>query len=340
MTDSAWQDLIDAAREVLIALVTIPVNSGEKFYVVYLASFLGLAYLSYRRYYRHRTRRNFLGFVFPRRIYLHPSAKVDYWVFLINVVTSPLFLVAAGLQAFVSTAVAAWLIGINDGQPLVTGDWGYVTFACFILGYTLVADLSVYVIHRFHHQVDLFWPIHALHHSAEVLTPVTLFRKHPVWNVLSSSLQALFTGLFQGVFLFVIFGNPGVEILFGLNSIYMLYNFFGANLRHSHIWLSWGDGRIGQAMSHLFISPAMHQIHHDPKRMHKNYGEVFAIWDWMFGSLYVPRTYEQFDIGLGEEKNPHRSVWAAYWQPVAAFGQNAWRLMSRGRHPRQTVSDD
>ena len=101
-----------------------------------------------------------------------------------------------------------------------------------------------------------------------------------------------------------------MEILFGLNTIYVLYNFFGANLRHSHIWLSWG-----KPLSYIFISPAMHQIHHDPTRMRKNYGEVFAIWDWLFGTLYIPTKRENFVIGLGEP-NPHDTIWRAYYLPL------------------------
>ena len=196
----------------------------------------------------------------------------------------------------------------------MVGDWSVATYAVFIIGFTLVADFSVYVIHRFHHRSSLFWPIHALHHSAEVLTPVTLFRKHPLWNLMAHSLNMTLTGIFQGVFVFVFYGVPSVEILFGLNTVYILYNFFGANLRHSHIWLSFGPW-----LSRIFISPAMHQVHHDPKRMHLNYGEMFAIWDWMFGSLYVPEKPETFDVGLGEDGNPHRTLARAYWVPVVEF---------------------
>jgi sterol desaturase/sphingolipid hydroxylase (fatty acid hydroxylase superfamily) len=298
-------------EDVGTVLIRMPLEISEKFYFVYVITFIGLAYFSYRRYYKHRTRRNFWQFLFPSSIYLARSARVDYAVFLINILLSPLLLVGAGLQALISTEIAAGLVGLNSDQAVMVGDWGVATYAVFILGYTLVADFSVYLIHRLHHANSVLWPLHSLHHSAQVMTPVTLFRKHPVWNVLSNLLNLTMTGLFQGVFVFVFFGNPGVEILFGLNTVYIVYNFFGANLRHSHVWLSWG-----KPLSYFFISPAMHQIHHDPKRMHKNYGEMFAIWDWMFGTLYVPQSYEQFEIGLGDEGNPHDTVMRAYTVPI------------------------
>lgn len=259
--------------------------------------------------------------MFPRSIYLHKSARVDYSIFLINLFISPLLLVGAGLQAWLSTQIGAVLVDLNGDSAVFVGSWSTTTYLVFILGYTLAADLSVYVIHRFHHQSDIFWPLHALHHSAEVLTPVTLFRKHPVWNVLAHLLSLTFTGVFQGIFVFFFFGGPSFEVLFGINTVYVLYNFFGANLRHSHVWLSWG-----KPLSYLFISPAMHQIHHDPERMQKNYGEVFAVWDWMFGSLYIPDHFEEFEIGLGKGAlNPHNSLAKAYTVPLV----EAWQQLAK-----------
>ena len=308
---AGWSRLTAHLSEVADVLASTPLNPGEKFFFAYLLSFVALAFLSYRLYYSKRSG-GFLGFLFPKRIYLHPSARVDYGIYLINLLTSPLFLVSAGLQAWVSVKVGSVLLGFNGGEALVVGQWSAATYALFILGYTLIADLSVYLVHRFHHWSSVFWPLHALHHSAEVLTPVTLFRKHPLWNVSARAVHLTFTGLFQGLFLFVFFGNPGFELLFGLNTAYVLYNFFGANLRHSHVWLSWG-----KPLSYLFISPAMHQIHHDPERMNRNYGEVFAIWDWLFGTLYIPAGREEFSVGLGEEQgNPHGSLAKAYFVPV------------------------
>ena len=318
------QEIVAYIEELAFIFLMMPVNIGEKFYYVYLLTFVALAYFSYRRYYRHRTRKNFFRFLLPGQIYRHPSAKIDYAIFVINIVLSPLLLVGAGIQAWISTELAAVLVELNNGGPIFRGDWNWVTYAGFILGYTLVADFSVYLIHRFHHRSNLFWPLHALHHSATVLTPVTLFRKHPVWNLCAHSLAMLMTGAFQGIFVFIFFGNPGVEVLFGLNTLYVLYNFCGANLRHSHVWLHWP-----KPFAYLFISPGMHQIHHDPNRLDQNYGEIFAIWDWLFGSLYIPEAYEEFEIGLGKGINPHDTLLRAYWVPVADFVRGLGRVLKR-----------
>ncbi len=310
------QAALDYLYEVGVLILTSPWNMQEKFYFVYVLTFLVMAAISYRLYYRSGTS-NFWRFVFPKKIYWHPSARIDYGVYLVNILLSPLILVGAGLQTWLSIQLGAWLIDLNSGNAVIVGSWSPTTYLIFIIGYTLIADLSVYLVHRLHHQSDVLWPIHALHHSAQVLTPFTLFRKHPLWNLISHLANVTLTGIFQGVFIFFFYGGPAAEILFGINSVYVLYNFFGANLRHSHIWLSWG-----KPLSFLFISPAMHQIHHDAKRMDKNYGEVFAIWDAIFGSLYIPNKRETFQIGLGENiPNPHTSLTKAFLIPLQQSGR-------------------
>jgi sterol desaturase/sphingolipid hydroxylase (fatty acid hydroxylase superfamily) len=309
------QDFVDDLSDYLLDtgsfFVSIPINMGEKFYFVYLLAFVALSYLSYQLYYRKGSRTGFLRFLFPKRIYFSKSARIDYAIFLINILISPLVLVGAGLQAWLSIQIGNQLIAINDGAAVFQGNWSTSTYVIFIIGYTLVADLSVYIIHRLHHKSDILWPIHSLHHSAKVLTPVTLFRKHPLWNLTARLFNLTLTGTFQGVFIFFALGGPSFEILFGLNTLYVAYNFFGANLRHSHVWLSWG-----KPLSYIFISPAMHQIHHDPNRMRKNYGEMFAIWDWMFGTLYIPKKFETFEIGLANGDDPHNTVAKAYLLPL------------------------
>lgn len=306
-----------------------PFNYTERFYWVYLLTFVLFAYIAYRRYYA--TERPFFSFLFPKAIYLHRSSLVDYGIYFINIFISP---ITALFGVALNTAIAVWLaealIGLNAGNPLFVGEWNYSVNLLFILGFTLIADFTVYLVHRGHHAINVLWPIHALHHSAEVLTPVTLFRKHPLWNFTANLSTAALTGVFQGVFVFFFFGKPDYSVLFGISTVYVAYNFFASNLRHSHVWLEWG-----KPLSYLFISPAMHQIHHDPNRMNKNYGEVFAIWDWMFGTLYIPHGREEFAIGL-PEGNRHNTLWRAYYVPIVDMCKTAaQQLRLTGSRPQQ-----
>src|SRR5690606_24355142 len=91
--------------------------------------------------------------------------------------------------------------------------------------------------------------------------------------------------------------------------------------RHSHIWLNYPEW-----LSHIFISPAQHQIHHSTEVRHfdKNLGLIFAFWDKLFGTLYVPKGYEKFSFGINKKKpNPFNNVWDMYVQPF----RGAWQLV-------------
>ena len=63
-----------------------------------------------------------------------------------------------------------------------------------------------------------------------------------------------------------------------------------------------------------------------PEHFNKNYGEVLAIWDWMFGTLYVPEGRETISYGIGEENREYRSLTALYLLPFV----KAWRRLAGG----------
>src|SRR5690606_25178119 len=72
------------------------------------------------------------------------------------------------------------------------------------LVYTLVLfvvwDFSRYAVHRLMHTVPWLWSFHQVHHSANVLTPLTLYRTHPVETLLYDARGWLTTSLVAGVF--------------------------------------------------------------------------------------------------------------------------------------------
>src|SRR5712692_6347813 len=145
------------------------------------------------------------------------------------------------------------------------------------------------------HRIPALWEFHKVHHSAEVLTPITFYRSHPVDMLGQTVAEALASGIVTSVFLYVFGPSLTLTTILGVNAFRFAFYLFGANLRHSHICLSFGS-----MIEHLVISPAQHQIHHsaDPKHFNRNYGSEFAIWDWVFGSLYCARREERITLGL------------------------------------------
>lgn len=118
MLDTLLAHLVDVAS----VFISMPLNVGEKFFYVYVLTFVALAFVSFRLYRNQRSASGFLKFLFPKQIYLHKSARVDYGIFLINLFISPLLLLGAGLQAWLSIEIGGALLGLNDGRAVLVGD--------------------------------------------------------------------------------------------------------------------------------------------------------------------------------------------------------------------------
>ena len=184
-------------------------NAEHRLFWVYLVSFVALAALSFAIYYQRGPFRvrSFLKFCFPRAVYLHRSALVDYQVFIMNRAIAPLtgLLPVLGI-ATVAAVVNGQLVGtLGQRDPLfASGVW---TNLAFTLGILLVTDLTIFLNHAAHHFVPVLWAFHRVHHSAEVLTPVTLYRNHPFYEVVKASIGGVIGGLFQGFVFYFFFGQ-------------------------------------------------------------------------------------------------------------------------------------
>lgn len=181
----------------------------------------------------------------------------------------------------------------------------------------LTQDFCRYWNHYMHHGTRFLWPFHAVHHSAEVMTPITFLRAHPVYTAFQMLMLSTLIGPVQALVLVLLVGQIEGWVVFSGVLAFNAYVFFGAHLRHSHIWI-----RYGRRLEHILISPAQHQIHHssDPLHHDKNFGEIFAIWDWMFGTLYVPEKKEILTFGIANADGvripqPHPTLRAAMLGP-------------------------
>ncbi len=234
----------------------------------------------------------FLRFMLPRELYVHPSTLVDIKVGLFNTLFTATGAISVLLVTpYVTIAVLQQLGGELAGDG---GVWHGVLAAALLF---LTQDFCRYWNHYLHHETKVLWPFHAVHHSAEVMTPITFLRAHPMYSALQALMISALVGIVQALILWALIGQIQPWAIYAGTIAFNTYVFFGAHLRHSHIWVSYG-----RVMEHILISPAQHQIHHSSNPIHhdKNYGEVFAIWDWMFGTLYVPDGYEALDYGLAD----------------------------------------
>lgn len=269
------------------------------------------------------------AFLFPKAQYWSRSSGVDLQVFAANRV---LWILVGGamfaFEFFLFTQLAVAFARLVAGTP--SESLSIPAFLGATVGLALMRDLATYVVHRTSHEWTILWPFHAVHHSAESLTPLTVYRKHPVYDLYARVVLALLTGPPTGI-MFGLLGGVHASTVMAAGLAYFLFHITGSNLRHTHIWLSYGP-----ALSRILVSPAMHQIHHSTASKHrnKNYGEMFALWDWAFGTLYVPEAREDVTYGLvdpatGASIRPHPTLLAVYLEPFRASG-NALGSQARG----------
>ena len=239
--------------------------------------------------------------IFDKKIFFSKSAKSDYKIFLINqlimMIVSP-FLIT---QLTIATALYFYFHTIDW---LSAGMFVGIAKIYIILSFTIfqftIDDFSKYIVHRFMHKWPVLWALHKVHHSATVLTPMTVFRTHPLEGIIFSLRSAITQAIGISIF-FYLFGNlVSLYTIVGVNVFVFVFNILGSNLRHSHIGI-----RYWKWLEYIFISPAQHQLHHSIAFKHhdKNFGAALAIWDWLFGSLHHSVEFETLHLGI--KKNQH-----------------------------------
>jgi len=264
----------------------------------------------------------FIRFLLPKAVFAHKSAIVDYKFYVVNPFV---YKIITGGAIFGSVAIAS-KVGSLLQSSFGDGPRWEMTAASSVV-YTILAiaahDLGVTLGHFLEHKIPFFWEFHKVHHSAEALTPFTNYRSHPVDKLLEMFFSLLFVGVIGGTFQYLYPGGVIQVTIINVSVMFFVYNLI-ANLRHSHIWLSYG-----WFINHIISSPAMHQLHHSSEERHfdKNYALVFSFWDYLAGTLYVPREKEEFKLGLSNQEHlAYDSVSSLYLTPIkkaaALFGRS------------------
>ena len=183
----------------------------------------------------------------------------------------------------------------------------------FTVSYFVLDDLTKFITHALMHRIPLLWEIHKTHHSARVLTPITIFRTHPLEGVIFVVRSALTQGIVIALFYYIYGNNITLVTILGANLMSFWFHLLGSNLRHSHIWINYWNW-----LEKIFISPAQHQIHHSIKKEHhnKNFGVTFAIWDYVFGTLCTSRDNEVSKFGITENEHKYeQNIFYLYVSP-------------------------
>ena len=263
------------------------INPDKRLYWLYLLSsvFLAVAYF-------YITKKN-TRVITSSKLWLHPSAKLDYYYFFLSYFLN-LFLLVPYIISAKSVAIYV--------NKFLYAQFDYFENTIFsyeeiVLMYTIsifvFSDFTRYWLHRFLHTIPFLWEFHKVHHSAKVLTPITFYRVHPVENFLFGLRYSLSIGFVTGIFIYLFGAMIDIYMVLGVNIFLFIFSLFGSNLRHSHVAFSYG-----KYIEKWLLSPKQHQIHHDKKYFNKNYGGYIAIWDRVFGSLCLSNSVNILKFGL------------------------------------------
>ena len=286
-----------------------------------------VAFKHYRR--RRRVRLKVLmRALFPRRIARHPSTAIDlgYVFFSIFVFGTMLGWALLSFQAISNGTTRLLVSAFGQTAPTALPDIAMramVTLALF-----LAYELGYWLHHYLCHRVQFLWEFHKVHHTANVLTPLTVFRVHPFDTWLLFNMLAVIVGATSGLANYV-FGVTAYQYaLSNSNLILVIFIHVYVHLQHSHIWIAF-RGLAGR----IFLSPAHHQVHHsnNPLHFNKNMGSCLAIWDWMFGTLYVPgKEPEKLAFGVAADGRDEQTITEAYIAPVVRAASQVAALGAGG----------
>ncbi len=283
-------------------LVMYPFDPGQRIYVLYVLTSVLIAFAIYKsaRGRLSADETNFVRFLFPKKVWSHPSAWLDLrYFFFHSLVVKAMIL---GLTGWAMTLSFGWIMGdvslreVQKANDLSTGADLAIAF-CYMIMAMIVIDFLGWFCHYLQHKSPFLWQFHKVHHSAEVMHPISNYREHPMDNLV----YIVVIGAGYGVNLAVavrVFGYaPSMPSLLGVPILMLLFNLVGYNLRHSHVWLRWPG-----VWSMIFPSPAHHHVHHSyhPDHIDKNFAFMFPIWDVIFRTYHMPEDNRDVQFGIGE----------------------------------------
>lgn len=170
--------------------------------------------------------------------------------------------------AFLLLKTADWTVasefGLLNWLPEIPL-WSYM-----LIGVLLMDFIGAYLPHFVEHKVKPLWMIHLVHHTDHKVDTTTANRHHPLESMIR------FTFTLAGV---AIIGAP-----IGIVFLYQSMSLVATQFSHANIKL---PRKLDNALSWFLVSPDMHKVHHHYQLPYtdSNYGNIFSIWDRMFGTF-------------------------------------------------------
>lgn len=281
----------------------------------------------------HADQRSFkawISYLFPASMYTTPSAKVDIKIWVLNgLVFIPAFEACVLVAGLLAGAGADELLRQWFGpRPLLTSSVAGVVAIQF-LGFWLGQGIGQYSGHLAMHKVPALWALHRAHHSAESANLFTFLRSHPLEHFANGTTRVIGTAWGLGMACYLTGSTllpQTAATVFWYNILYVLIGF--RSVDHLHIPVSYG-----RFLDVVIGSPIMHQVHHSAEEKHRDVNMAGAgyLYDWLFGTLYIPAKGETWRWGLNDEElgeaNPHNSARAFFKEPMVTMASEIRKLV-------------
>jgi sterol desaturase/sphingolipid hydroxylase (fatty acid hydroxylase superfamily) len=191
-------------------------------------------------------------------------------------------LLVAGVNISRVAAVEVYTFLALPKNLLHASSWPFVLK---LLTGHLISDFCLYWIHRAMHSQAFLWRTHQFHHSVEVLYWFSGFRTS-FMHLLIYAFPQILVG-----FYFFDFTPLEAGIAFSFGVISNLFTHSNLKLPQ---WLS---------LHYILVTPDFHHPHHSQMgTRNKNFGNVFTIWDKIFGTYVDPsQIRSDFKYGLKEK---------------------------------------
>lgn len=169
-----------------------------------------------------------------------------------------------------------------------------------VIVYLVIADFIEWCAHNLLHRVGWMWRIHRIHHSIKIMDWIGNFRFH--WGEIVIYKTVKYLPL-------VLLGANWQAVLIAA----VIATTMG-HLNHANLPISWGPLRF------VFNSPRMHIWHHDKytdRPAGYNFAVVFSLWDWLFGTAYMPLGRIPRELGFHKEERLPPRLLVRFLNPFA-----------------------
>lgn len=201
------------------------------------------------------------------------------------------------LGVVIGRLIAAMDAGTGLSRLRLLSEWPLLAQVAF---FVVTHDLYIYLMHRAQHASPFLWRFHEAHHSVPQVDWLSGVRSHPVEILVNQTIE----------FAPIVLLGAAPEVAPIKGAVSAICGMF--------IHSNW-DVRLG-LLRYVLNGPGMHRWHHadQPEAYGTNFATKLSLWDWLFGTAYLPdpRERKAERYGLGYAGFPHRYL----GQVLRAFG--------------------